>query len=189
MPASGPLIWGTRGAGDGEFFYPEGIAVASDGSVYVADHNNHRIQKFTPGGVFVSKWGTFGAGDGEFKEPWGVALAPDGSVYVVDMANNRIQKFASASDEVPTVVISMSADASPPEGGTATVSEPWLTLVEDTNSWEGDCAVSPSALSQWRLLLTMVTSSMVGLETVPVLVHARLPLARMIRTRRLLLAS
>ena len=39
--------WGTYGAGDGQFSYPWGVAVASDGSVYVADSYNQRIQKFT----------------------------------------------------------------------------------------------------------------------------------------------
>ena len=47
--------WGTQGTGDGQFRDPEGVAVASDGSVYVADSDNNRIQKFTSDGVFVSK--------------------------------------------------------------------------------------------------------------------------------------
>ena len=46
--------------GDGQFNAPAGVAVASDGSVYVTDSGNHRIQKFTSEGVFVSKWGTEG---------------------------------------------------------------------------------------------------------------------------------
>ena len=45
--------WGTIGDGDGdvggEFIFPWGIAVASDGSVYVADSGNYRIQRFSPG--------------------------------------------------------------------------------------------------------------------------------------------
>jgi DNA-binding beta-propeller fold protein YncE len=88
--------WGTRGTGDGEFGSPGGVAVASDGSVYVADLDNHRIQKFTSAGVFVSQWGTQGPGDGKFQYPAGVAVASDGSVYVADLDNHRIQKFTSA---------------------------------------------------------------------------------------------
>ena len=41
--------WGTRGSGDGEFSSPNGVAVASDGSVYVSEGSNHRIQKFSMG--------------------------------------------------------------------------------------------------------------------------------------------
>ena len=69
--------------------------MASDGSVYVADNYNYRIQKFTSEGVFVSKWGTQGSGDGQFDEAWDVAVAPDGGVYVADYGNYRVQKFTS----------------------------------------------------------------------------------------------
>ena len=39
--------WGTNGTGDGQFFAPNGVAVAPDGSFYIADRFNHRIQKFS----------------------------------------------------------------------------------------------------------------------------------------------
>ena len=39
--------WGTYGTGDGEFFGLIGVAVASDGSIYVTDYWNNRIQKFS----------------------------------------------------------------------------------------------------------------------------------------------
>ena len=68
--------------------------MAPDGSVYVLENINARIQKFTSTGVFVTKWGTHGTGDGEFDAPLGVAVAPDGSVYVADSINDRIQKFS-----------------------------------------------------------------------------------------------
>jgi tripartite motif-containing protein 71 len=38
--------FGTSGAGPGQFNEPWGIAVAPDGTVYVADTWNHRIEKF-----------------------------------------------------------------------------------------------------------------------------------------------
>ena len=60
--------------------------MASDGSVYVADSGNDRIQKFTSEGVFVSKWGTAGwVVGGRRNSAWGVAVAPGGTVYVADM--------------------------------------------------------------------------------------------------------
>lgn len=46
----GELIggWGREGGGEGEFRWPMGIGVGPDGSVYVADNRNNRIQKFAP---------------------------------------------------------------------------------------------------------------------------------------------
>jgi DNA-binding beta-propeller fold protein YncE len=85
------VIWGTEGSGDGQFQFPVGVAVALDGSVYVVDSYNDRIQKFTSEGVFVSQWGTEGSGDGEFNRPNNVAVASDGSVYVSERSNQRIE--------------------------------------------------------------------------------------------------
>ena len=88
------IEWGTEGTGDGQFDDPRGVAVASDGSVYVVDFHDHQIRKFTSEGVFVSKWGSYGTGDGELYEPSRIAVAFDGSVYVSDVQNHRIQKFS-----------------------------------------------------------------------------------------------
>ena len=76
--------------------------MASDGSVYVADTYNNRIQKFTSEGVFVTTWGCECDGDGEFRLPHGVAVASDGNVYVSEVNNNRIQKFTSSGVFVTT---------------------------------------------------------------------------------------
>jgi predicted membrane-bound mannosyltransferase/DNA-binding beta-propeller fold protein YncE len=91
--------FGSPGTDPGQFQNPRDIAVAPDGSLYIADTNNHRIQHLTPDGTLLQQWGTFAdvakgaAPGGTFYEPWGVAVGLDGSVYVADTWNHRIQKF------------------------------------------------------------------------------------------------
>ncbi len=65
------------------------IAVDDDDNVYVADTDNHRIQKqkFSPDGNFIKKWGSYGTGDGEFDRPFGILLDNSGNVYVTDSGN------------------------------------------------------------------------------------------------------
>jgi DNA-binding beta-propeller fold protein YncE len=92
-------VWGSEGAQPGQFEAPRGVALAPDGSIYVADSRNNRIQKFDGMGKLLLAWGSLGSLDaktanpGTFNEPWGVAVAADGSVYVSDTWNHRIQKF------------------------------------------------------------------------------------------------
>jgi DNA-binding beta-propeller fold protein YncE len=50
------IKWGQEGSGDGQFINPFGVATDSSGNVYVADTYNHRIQKFSSNGVFLTKW-------------------------------------------------------------------------------------------------------------------------------------
>jgi len=88
--------WGSNGSGDGQFKWPYGVAVAPDGTVYVADTSNHRIQRFSATGGYLGQWGSYGFGDGQFDWPASVAVAPDGTVYVADTNNHRIQAFGAA---------------------------------------------------------------------------------------------
>ncbi len=85
---------------------PRGIALAPDGSLYVADSRNHRIVHFSPEGQVLHAWGVYAdsslviAPAGAFNEPWGVAVGPDGSVYVTDTWNHRIQKFTAEGQPI-----------------------------------------------------------------------------------------
>jgi DNA-binding beta-propeller fold protein YncE len=40
------MKWGSPGTADGQFNFPDGIAIDSEGNVYVADSDNNRIQVF-----------------------------------------------------------------------------------------------------------------------------------------------
>ncbi len=93
MTAMFVTVWGTQGSGNGQFNGPKGIAVDSNGNVFVVDQGNNRIEKFSNTGVYISQWGSYGTGNGQFNSPYGVAVDSSGNVYVVDSGNYRVEKF------------------------------------------------------------------------------------------------
>jgi hypothetical protein len=84
---------GKQGTGNGEFKEPLGVAVGSNGDVWVADTYNHRVQEFNAAGEYLMQFGKYGTENGQFSGPGGVVAAPNGSIYVADTGNNRIEKF------------------------------------------------------------------------------------------------
>jgi len=84
--------------GAGQFNEPWGIAVGPDGTVYVADLWNHRVQQFTADGRFLRAWGGFARVEdpqdqpGTFFGPRGLQVHGD-RVYVTDTGNKRVQVF------------------------------------------------------------------------------------------------
>lgn len=86
----------------GQFNEPCGLAIAGDGSVYVSDVGNQRIQVFSPTGQFVRAWGALGNGEGQFAGPCGVAVTLAGEIVVADTYNSRIQVFTPAGEFLRT---------------------------------------------------------------------------------------
>lgn len=73
---------------------PAAVAVASDGTFYVADVANHQVWHLSAEGEILTRWGEYGTAPGQFHEPSDVAVDAQDNVYVADTWNHRVQKFA-----------------------------------------------------------------------------------------------
>ena len=82
-----------RGNQPGLVNLPRDVAVTADGSLYVVDSGNFRVQKFSPDGKFISAFGSIGRQGGQFSRPKEIALDKDENIYVVDAAFGNFQIF------------------------------------------------------------------------------------------------
>ncbi|RST16891.1 hypothetical protein E2C00_33090 [Streptomyces sp. WAC05374] len=86
--------------------FPLGVVADTTGTLYVSDHNNHRVRKVAGDGTIstVAGTGTDGfSGDGgpatsaELNYPFGLAVDCVGALYIADYVNNRVRKVAAAA--------------------------------------------------------------------------------------------
>jgi hypothetical protein len=118
-------ITGVAGSSDGTgtgalFNNPAGLAVDSNGNLYVTDSANDTIRMVTPAGVVTTlagRVGVEGGADGTgttalFNTPLGVAVDGSGNLYVADSYNDTIRKGAAAApDSSPPRLINISTRA------------------------------------------------------------------------------
>ncbi len=102
LPGSAGAVNGT-GSGV-RFNYPVGIALDSDGNLYVADYVNHLIRKVSPAGVSSTFAGTTGmpghqnGAIARFNTPQDVAVDAAGNVYVADLNNHVVRQITPAGN-------------------------------------------------------------------------------------------
>jgi sugar lactone lactonase YvrE len=119
---------GALGSSDGtgsaaRFNFPGAVAVAGNGTVFVADTLNHTIRRISATGVVTTiggQAGQIGGSDGVgpaalFSSPWGIAVSLSDDLFVADYDNNRISKFTAIPEiavEQPVLTNLVSGSAS-----------------------------------------------------------------------------
>ncbi len=102
---TGTIASGGNGSGASatQLNVPTGVFVDANGNTFVADYNNHRIQRFAAGSSSSTSGVTVAGGNGvgntatRLNGPSSVFVDSAGNIYVADRFNNRIQKFPAGS--------------------------------------------------------------------------------------------
>ena len=82
---------GTNGAGSFLLNQPRGLFVDHEFNLYVADKNNHRIQRFSYGQLSgTTVVGNSVAGTIALRQPTGITFDADGYIFIADSNNDRI---------------------------------------------------------------------------------------------------
>jgi RHS repeat-associated protein len=82
---------------------PRGVAVADDGTLYIADYTSNRIRRVSPSGIITTFAGNGligGDGDGgpataaRMYQPNSVAVGEDGNIFIADTGGSRVRVVA-----------------------------------------------------------------------------------------------
>lgn len=127
-----------------QLLFPKDVAAGPDGSLFIADKDNHRIRRVDPNGIIYTVAGigivvgsAGESGDGgpatqaQILPPSGIALGKDGSLYIASVFSQRIRRVSpgadgnvtGAADEIITTVAGTGAPGYSGDGGPATQAE------------------------------------------------------------------
>lgn len=87
------LEFGREGISQGEFSFPNGVAVdKKTGRIFVADSNNARVQVFDKKGKYISTVGQ-AKGKSQLSHPLSIAISGNGRVHVTDAFGHNVQVY------------------------------------------------------------------------------------------------
>ena len=161
----------TTGSADGtnttaRFNDPTGIAIVADGTIFVADNQNHAIRRIGTNGVVTTLAGlpgTPGSADGtgstaRFDSPTSLALGQDGALYVSDTGNHTIRRVTLAGVVTTLAGSAGTADYADGSASAARFNQP-LGLVVAT---DGTVFVADSGNHLIRVIATNGTVSVLA---------------------------
>jgi RHS repeat-associated protein len=124
--------WHSQSSGDGgpatdaALNMVTGLALGSDGSLYIADAGNNCIRRVDPSGIINTYAGTGACGfsgdsglavNAQLNCPLGIAIGPDGSLYISDEGNERVRKVSPAG--IITTIAGNGQQSATGDGGPA----------------------------------------------------------------------
>src|SRR5579864_7453020 len=95
LQGTNQITYGSQGSGVGQFYGAYGIALDSQGRIYVADTYNCRVVRIDDmkGTNWTTFGGTCGSGQKQFYDPMGIAVDSLGRIYVLDGSNSRVVRI------------------------------------------------------------------------------------------------
>jgi hypothetical protein len=146
---------GSAGSADGtgsaaRFSDPSGVALDTEGNLYVTDTGNNTIRQVTPVGTnwvvttLAGRAGVLGSANGTgtnalFYRPFGVAVDSAGNVYVADTYNDTIRKVTRAGVVTTLAGLAGTAGFVNGTGSGAQFNTPWGVAVDGaTNVYVAD---------------------------------------------------
>ncbi|CAF4401153.1 unnamed protein product, partial [Rotaria sordida] len=90
----GIVVAGGQGQGNSltQLYNPMGVVVDQLGTVYVADHENHRVMRWPKGatqGSVIAGGNGYGTQSNQLYYPMGLSFDRHGNLYVAENGHNR----------------------------------------------------------------------------------------------------
>jgi DNA-binding beta-propeller fold protein YncE len=95
--------FGSAGAENGEFDFPTGISVSTNGEVFVVDQNNDRVEVFDRAGNFTRKY-KYGGMLGPSGRKQGALVDGAGRLYIVDAFQGSVKVVNAATGGAVTTL-------------------------------------------------------------------------------------
>lgn len=89
---------GIAGSNPNQLNTPYGIFVDGSENIYICDHENYRVQKWSPPystGVTVAGGNGPGSSANKLDKPWGIYVDNSANIYVSEINNQRVSKWSS----------------------------------------------------------------------------------------------